>query len=119
MYRRAVLAPILLVTAMFLGVSTAQTVDIPDDEYLVEGEIFVPMRDGVRLSTDIVRPKSATGQLPTVLVRTPYLKVGDEWNVLKYFLETYVKSGYAVVLQNERGRFFSEGHFENYLQGSG
>ena len=36
-----------------------------------EGSVFVPMRDGVRLSTDLYFPEGAEGKLPVILVRTP------------------------------------------------
>src|SRR5512141_468063 len=39
---------------------------------VVERKVMMPMRDGVRLATDIYRPKTATGKVPTVWVRTPY-----------------------------------------------
>ncbi|MFQ5347423.1 MAG: acylase, partial [Rhodothalassiaceae bacterium] len=37
----------------------------------VEKKLWVTMRDGVRLSTDVYRPKDATGPLPTIFWRTP------------------------------------------------
>src|SRR5262249_48626414 len=39
---------------------------------IVDRKVMMPMPDGVRLATDIYRPKSATGKVPTVFVRTPY-----------------------------------------------
>ncbi len=39
---------------------------------IVERKVMMPMRDGVRLATDIYRPKNATGKVPTIWVRTPY-----------------------------------------------
>ena len=39
---------------------------------VVERKVMMPMRDGVRLATDIYRPKDATGKVPTIWVRTPY-----------------------------------------------
>src|ERR671937_3048447 len=83
---------------------------------VVDRKVMMPMRDGVRLATDIYRPKNATGKVPTVWVRTPYnfnfwdVKNGvpaDMTNAL-----TAVKRGYAYVVQNERGHFFSEGNYD-------
>ena len=37
-----------------------------------ETAVLVPMRDGIGLSTNIYRPKGATGDLPTILLKTPY-----------------------------------------------
>lgn len=90
---------------------------LPADRYTEwdsELELFVQMRDGVRLSTDVYRPKGAEGRLPTVLTRTPYDKSGEPDLMSKFFL----RQGFAVVIQSERGRYFSEGYFGHYLQGA-
>jgi putative CocE/NonD family hydrolase len=63
----------------------------------------VRMRDGVRLDTDVWLP--GDGSFPAVLVRTPYR---DEVN-RSAFLQRALESGYAVIQQHERGRFWSEG----------
>lgn len=67
---------------------------------------MVPMRDGVRLATDVYLPENREeGEaLPTILMRTPYDK-----NALSSIALPYVLSRYAVVLQDMRGRFASEG----------
>jgi predicted acyl esterase len=39
---------------------------------IVERKVMMPMRDGVRLATDIYRPKNAPGPVPIVFVKTPY-----------------------------------------------
>ncbi len=66
---------------------------------------MIPMRDGVRLATDVYLPKKA-GQVPTVLVRTPY---GKRDGVEQYY--RFVQRGYAVVIQDVRGREDSEGEW--------
>ena len=66
---------------------------------------MVAMSDGVRLATDIYLPKAATGPLPTILIRTPYNKNGN-----KATADIVSKLGYALVVQDLRGRFASEGH---------
>lgn len=71
----------------------------------------VPMRDGVHLSTDVYLPKNARGPVPVVFWRTPYNYNTLSGSRLKMALET-VSRGYAFVIQNERGRYFSEGKFE-------
>ena len=86
------------------------------DIAVVERRVMMPMRDGVRLATDIYRPKNATGPVPIVFVKTPYnfnfwdVRNGvpaDMNNIL-----TAIKRGYAYVGQNERGHFFSEGNYD-------
>lgn len=77
----------------------------------VETKVLVPMRDGVGLSTDIYRPKDAEGPVPTIFVRTPYNMNVPSRRTLYNIVEA-VSRGYAYILQNERGRYFSEGKFE-------
>src|SRR5919108_5337287 len=83
---------------------------------IAERKVMMPMRDGVRLATDIYRPKSATGKVPTVFVKTPYnFNFWDVRNGVPADMTaalTAVKRGYAYVVQNERGHFFSEGNYD-------
>src|SRR5438552_14451274 len=82
----------------------------------VDRKVMMPMRDGVRLATDIYRPKNASGKVPTIWVRTPYnFNFWDIQNGVPSDLTaalTAIKRGYAYVVQNERGHFFSEGHYD-------
>src|SRR5260370_7451686 len=70
--------------------------------------IMVPMRDGVRLATNVYRPaengKVVEGKFPVILERTPYGKDNDV-----DYANHWVKQGYVVILQDVRGRFNSEG----------
>lgn len=72
--------------------------------------LAVPMRDGVRLATDVFLPKEG-GRWPTILVRTPYNRKAPYTTSYRYF----VPHGYAVVIQDVRGRFASQGVFESTL----
>jgi putative CocE/NonD family hydrolase len=67
----------------------------------------VPMRDGVRLSANVFRP-GAPGRYPTVLLRTPY----DKGNAITVAWQSFVNHGYAVVVEDVRGRYKSGGTFE-------
>ena len=78
---------------------------------VVETKVLVPMRDGVGLSSDIYRPKDSEGEVPTIFVRTPYNMNTPNVRTLRNIVEA-VSRGYAYILQNERGRYFSEGKFE-------
>ena len=73
---------------------------------VISKNVMVPMRDGVRLATDVYRPAvngvPAPGKFPTILERTPYGKTAG-WAT--YF----VSHGYVAVAQDVRGRFDSEG----------
>jgi predicted acyl esterase len=82
----------------------------------VERRVMIPMKDGVRLMTDIYRPKDAAGRVPIVFVKTPYnMNFWDVRNGVPADMSQQiaaVKRGYAWVGQNERGHFFSEGHYD-------
>ncbi|HEY6393129.1 MAG TPA: CocE/NonD family hydrolase [Bryobacteraceae bacterium] len=69
--------------------------------------VRVPMRDSVRLDTNIFHPSGA-GHFPTILVRTPYGKGAD----LPSGYGPFIDHGYAVVLQDVRGRYDSQGAFD-------
>ncbi|GAA3922318.1 CocE/NonD family hydrolase [Luteimonas lutimaris] len=73
--------------------------------------VLVPMRDGIGLSTNVWRPKGATGKLPTVLWKTPYNEHNVRGGTARYAIEA-VRRGYAFIVQNERGRYFSQGKYE-------
>lgn len=75
-----------------------------------ETMVMVPMRDGTRLATDIFRPKDASGELPLIFIRTPYDFNEISGSSLEWAYEA-VSRGYAVAIQNERGRYYSEGEW--------
>jgi putative CocE/NonD family hydrolase len=87
-------------------------------DMIVERNIMVPMRDGVRLATDIFRPSEA-GRYPVLLTRVPYNKdshfpdMPDKRVFLELSFDTarVVAAGYAVAIQDTRGRYASEGEF--------
>lgn len=83
---------------------------------VVERKLLIPMRDGVRLATDVYRPKNAPGPVPIVFSKTPYnFNFWDVRNGVPADMSTAlaaVKRGYAYVVQNERGHFFSEGNYD-------
>ncbi|MCK5746784.1 MAG: CocE/NonD family hydrolase [Oricola sp.] len=102
-----------------LGVSAEDYTKYSEEALLAElhaladvtRKINVPMRDGEHLSTDVYTPKGARGPLPAVFWRTPYNYNTLSGSRLRMAVET-VAHGYAFVIQNERGRYFSEGEFE-------
>jgi len=82
---------------------------------IVDQKVMMPMRDGIRLATDIYRPKTG-GKVPIVFSRTPYnfntWRDGKESTRVAETAYRYVSRGYAYVIQNERGRYFSEGEWD-------
>ncbi|MDG2368924.1 MAG: CocE/NonD family hydrolase [Flavobacteriaceae bacterium] len=81
----------------------------------IEQKVMMPMRDGVRLSTDIYVPKTDK-KVPIIFSRTPYNfnSWGDGEEKTRTHERAYeaLKRGYAYIIQNERGRYFSEGKWD-------
>jgi putative CocE/NonD family hydrolase len=80
-------------------------------------EKMIPMRDGVKLFTSIYFPKDSTEKHPILMSRTPYScypygenNYKDLWNG---YQKEYLKEHYIIVLQDVRGKFMSEGEFED------
>jgi uncharacterized protein len=111
--RFAFLLPIvlLLAAAVPFGAVTSEQAAKSSPALNATKDVAVPMRDGVILRADVVLP-SATGRFPTLVYRTPYgkqfvLKEGST-------SEKAVARGYAVVIQDVRGRYASDGDFSPY-----
>ncbi|WP_437353443.1 CocE/NonD family hydrolase [Neorhizobium petrolearium] len=99
------------------------------DDVVVERDVMVTMRDGIRLATDVYRPakggKVIEGRLPAIMERTPYgksersrseIEVGMSAPMKREEVASYfVRAGYAVVYQDCRGRYNSEGEFSKYI----
>ncbi len=80
-------------------------------------EVYIKMRDGVTLFTSIYSPKDMTEKHPILMTRTPYScrPYGEKtmlpiWNTYKM---AYVRENYIFVLQDVRGRYMSNGVFED------
>ena len=84
-------------------------------EDYVKKEVYITMRDGVKLFTSIYRPKNAKEDLPVLIKRTPYscAPYGDALMKSISHNPDLIASGYIFVFQDMRGRFMSEGKFEN------
>ena len=79
----------------------------------VDLDIGVLMSDGTRLATDVIRP-AGRGSVPAVVVRTPYDRRTPASRSLQANGLGLAEAGYAVVIQDVRGRFASGGHFEPF-----
>jgi hypothetical protein len=76
-------------------------------------EVMIPMRDGIRLHTEIYTPKDATQPLPIIFERTPY-GISTSNNGYSRMLSRYnsmMPDGYIFAFQDIRGRYASEGKF--------
>ena len=79
--RSALAGALLLASLAVESASALQAIDrfaqpAAKFEVTVQKDIMVPMRDGVRLATDLYLPKGAGAKLPVILMRTPYNKGG-------------------------------------------
>ncbi len=86
-------------------------------EHYSKKEVYITMRDGVKLFTAIYTPKDNTEKHPFLMTRTPYScapygedKYAAIWSGYK---AAYVKENYIFVMQDVRGRYMSEGEFED------
>jgi predicted acyl esterase len=80
-------------------------------QIVTELHVAVPMRDGVRLYANIFLPGEHV-RVPALLERTPYGKS----EILNANYQAFAEHGYAVVLEDVRGRYESEGDFDPLRQ---
>jgi putative CocE/NonD family hydrolase len=83
-------------------------------ERLTKMEVYIPMRDGVRLFTSVYVPRDTTQTYPILLRRTPYNSEprGEESYTQRLAMDAdLVEQGYILVFQDVRGRYMSEGEF--------
>ncbi len=111
----AVLAAVGLLLLLWLGSShLGQDEAQPDLTRTFEKrDVMIPMRDGVRLHTEIYAPKKTHESLPFIFERTPY-GLNDDGKGFSRKLENYqelISEGYIFVFQDIRGRYRSEGQF--------
>lgn len=78
-------------------------------DFTVSSDHMVPMRDGVRLATDVYLPK-ADGSFPVILIRLPYGKT-EPVCLMPIIGGYWARKGYACVVQDVRGKWGSEGEF--------
>ena len=102
-------------SSFHIGIAQTDIIQKLEDIAIVEQKVMMPMRDGIRLATDIYRPKTDQ-PVPIIFSRTPYNfnTYGDGERRTRPYQSAYeaVKRGYAYVVQNERGRYFSEGEWD-------
>lgn len=79
-------------------------------------EYRIPMRDGVRLFTSVYLPNERSQTYPILMIRTPYT-VGpygaDRYRDSLGPSEAFARDGFIFVYQDVRGRYMSEGEYQN------
>jgi len=100
----------LLCTAALLTLLSACTSlvepEVTKFEVEVQHDVYIRMRDGVKLAANISRP-AADGRYPVILVRTPYGKDNGEDDDGRY----HARRGYVFIIQDCRGTGESEGEW--------
>ncbi len=101
---------------LFVGTASAQS-NYASENY-VKKDVYITMRDGIKLFTSIYTPKDASPQkkYPMIMQRTCYSVAPYGDNKFPRTLgpsETMMKEGYIVVYQDVRGRYKSEGTWTN------
>src|SRR5438094_8268889 len=83
----------------------------PTRDFILEQNVAIPMRGGVLLRADVLRPKGG-GPFRVLVHRTPYGKhfAQKEYTIFR----RAVQRGYAVVIQDVRGCHASDGEFRSY-----
>ena len=101
----------MICRVLLLLVSLAAGFGQPISEAIrIEGHVAVPMRDGVKLYADVYRPRR-DGRFPTLITRTPY---GVQRDGMHEAVIRFAQHGYAVVVQDTRGRYESEGAWDPF-----
>jgi putative CocE/NonD family hydrolase len=120
----------LIAAAGLAGAARAEAATAEPYDVVLESNVRVAMRDGVKLATDVYRParngKAVAGRFPAIMERTPYGRNVTSFRDITQanpktpktraeVAEVYVRQGYVVVFQDCRGRYDSEGLFVKYL----
>ena len=84
----------------------------------VKRELFIPMRDGVKLFTIVYTPRDTTRRYPLLMTRTAYGIApygADQFRAVLGPNNDFAKEGYIFVYQDARGKFKSEGEFVHHV----
>ncbi|MFD0799335.1 CocE/NonD family hydrolase [Maribacter chungangensis] len=114
----------VLLTVVFISFSCARTTKVVKGEisetYVSDNyskqEVKIKMRDGVHLHTTIYTPKDTSKEYPIIMQRTPYSSAPYGKGEFKKQIGPNIhlmQEGNIIVYQDVRGRWLSEGHYEN------
>jgi len=106
----------ILLFLNFIPVLTIAQEDYDVKEHYNKTEVDIPMRDGTKLHTTIYSPKDTSQEYPIIMQRTPYSSRPygeDQFRSLIGPNEYLMKEGNIIVYQDVRGRWMSEGKYDN------
>jgi putative CocE/NonD family hydrolase len=107
---------------LLLALSSFSFAQINDSTWVCSNytkrEVSIKMRDGIKLFTAIYEPKDKSEKHPILMVRTPYscAPYGEKnfsTRLYKTYWKDYLRAGYILVMQDVRGRYMSEGVYED------
>jgi putative CocE/NonD family hydrolase len=111
---------LLAILSFFLYTSCNSSKENKEDSYVIDNytkqEVTIAMRDGIKLHTTIYSPKNTAKKYPILMQRTPYSSApyGDEKMKTKIGPNIHLmKQGNIIVYQDVRGRWMSEGVYDN------
>jgi uncharacterized protein len=112
-YIRVLLIPLCAGLLSVPGFHGAQQLPVDYSNLFDKNEVMIPMRDGVKLYTEIYTPKNVGEPLPILMNRTPYGIASPDKGIsrLMHRYADMVPDGYIFVFQDIRGRYGSEGRF--------
>ncbi|EDP94833.1 CocE/NonD family hydrolase [Kordia algicida OT-1] len=117
---RLILVLVLFVTACKDQEKTAKKADKAKSTYVKDNydkqEVTIEMRDGIKLHTTIYSPKDKSQKYPILMMRTPYSckPYGEDKFKTKIGPNSHLmKEGNIIVYQDVRGRWMSEGVYDN------
>ena len=106
---------IILLLMLGIGSIQAQAVDsLYVQQHYNLREYHIPMRDGAELFTIVYTPKDTSKKYPVLLNRTCYNASNyTDYQVNRYPSDFLIRDGYILVYQDVRGRYMSDGTFDN------
>ena len=114
MIRKVFLTAVVLLVAMSAWAVPHLTEEWVREHY-GKREVYVPMRDGVRLHMAVYEPADSLSH-PVIMMRTPYGvgPYGEKYSSsLRSWMRMFALNNYIIVFQSVRGTYLSEGKYEN------
>ncbi len=109
-YFPTLIAALTMAFGLMVGCHTPiASLHAADETVVFDANVMIPMRDGTTLAANIFKP-AGEGPFPTILMRTPYGKGGKNRGQAK----SYADRGYAMVIQDCRGRGDSGGLWDPF-----
>lgn len=115
---KKIIPPVLVAVLLLLLVQPVFSTLPPDQikQRYTKQEVYITMRDGVRLFTSVYTPKDNSKKRPVLFLRTPYsIERGgkDSYNFFMQVYKRYTDDNYIMVFQDVRGKYMSEGIYED------